>query len=81
MLKTLKLKLHPTPEQGVALLQTMERFNAACDWIAAHGVRGRAFNQFFFGGYLLHRFWPERSCRTKYARWESSKPPHSTHPL
>jgi predicted negative regulator of RcsB-dependent stress response len=33
---------------------------AACDWIAAHGVRGRAFNQFFNGGYLLWRFWPER---------------------
>jgi hypothetical protein len=33
---------------------------AACDFIAAHGVRGRAFNQFEFGGYLLWRFWPQR---------------------
>jgi hypothetical protein len=33
---------------------------AACDWIAAHGVKGRAFNQFFNGGYLLWRFWPEK---------------------
>jgi len=33
---------------------------AACDWIAAHGVRGRAMNHFQLGGYLLWRFWPER---------------------
>ncbi|MFI5370866.1 MAG: tetratricopeptide repeat protein [Candidatus Eisenbacteria bacterium] len=32
----------------------------ACDFIRAHGVRGRGFNQFFNGGYLLWRFWPER---------------------
>ncbi len=34
---------------------------AACDFIAAHGIRGRAFNQFEFGGYLLWRFWPDRT--------------------
>ncbi len=33
---------------------------AACDFIAAHGIRGRAFNQFELGGYLLWRFWPDR---------------------
>ena len=33
---------------------------AACDAIARDGVRGRAFNQFELGGYLLWRFWPER---------------------
>jgi hypothetical protein len=32
----------------------------ACDWIAAHGVRGRALNDMHLGGYLLWRFWPER---------------------
>jgi len=32
----------------------------ACDFMQAHGVRGRGFNHFFLGGYLLHRFWPER---------------------
>ena len=32
----------------------------ACDWIAAHNVRGRAFNDFYLGGYMLWRFWPER---------------------
>jgi tetratricopeptide (TPR) repeat protein len=33
---------------------------AACDFIAAHGIEGRGFNQFYLGGYLLHRFWPDR---------------------
>ena len=32
----------------------------ACDFIAAAGVRGRAFNYFDHGGYLLWRFWPEK---------------------
>lgn len=33
---------------------------AACDFMQAHGVRGRGFNHFFLGGYLLWRFFPER---------------------
>ncbi|HZJ71312.1 MAG TPA: hypothetical protein VFF36_10315, partial [Planctomycetota bacterium] len=44
---------------GVALDLT-EAPVAACDAIARDGVRGRAFNQFELGGYLLWRFWPER---------------------
>jgi hypothetical protein len=32
----------------------------ACDFIASAGVRGRGFNYFEHGGYLLWRFWPER---------------------
>ena len=32
---------------------------AACDWIEAHGVRGRAFNSYSDGGWLLWRFWPD----------------------
>ncbi len=32
----------------------------ACDFMAAHGVRGRGFNHFHTGGYMLWRFWPER---------------------
>jgi hypothetical protein len=32
---------------------------AACDFIAQHDVRGRGFNDFFLGGYLLWRFWPD----------------------
>ena len=31
----------------------------ACDWIESHGVRGRGFNPFEMGGYLLYRFWPD----------------------
>ncbi len=31
----------------------------ACDFIATRGVRGRGFNHFRLGGYLLWRFWPE----------------------
>jgi len=33
---------------------------SACDFMAAHDIRGRGFNQFRTGGYLLWRFWPER---------------------
>jgi len=31
----------------------------ACDWMASHAVRGRSFNVFSFGGYLLWRFYPD----------------------
>jgi tetratricopeptide (TPR) repeat protein len=33
---------------------------AACDFMARQGVAGRGFNQFFLGGYMLYRFWPDR---------------------
>jgi len=33
---------------------------AACDFIGAHGLRGRAFNHFQLGGYQAYRFWPDR---------------------
>ena len=33
---------------------------AACDFIERHGMRGRMFNPYYFGGYVLWRFWPER---------------------
>ena len=32
---------------------------AACDFMQQHDVRGRGFNDFFLGGYLLWRFWPD----------------------
>jgi tetratricopeptide repeat protein len=32
----------------------------ACDFMAAHGIRGRGFNHFHVGGYMLWRFWPDR---------------------
>lgn len=31
----------------------------ACDWLGEHGVRGKGFNVFSFGGYLLWRFYPD----------------------
>jgi hypothetical protein len=31
----------------------------ACDWIETHDIRGRAFNPFSYGGYLLWRFYPD----------------------
>ena len=32
----------------------------ACDFIAGHGIHGRGFNNFEFGGYQAWRFWPDR---------------------
>jgi len=32
----------------------------ACDFIAAHGMRGRMFNDVYLGGYIAWRFWPDR---------------------
>jgi hypothetical protein len=32
----------------------------ACDFIERTGLRGRIFNPYEFGGYLVHRFWPEQ---------------------
>ena len=32
----------------------------ACDYMAEHDVRGRGYNMFWQGGYLLWRFWPDR---------------------
>jgi len=33
---------------------------AACDFIEAHGLRGRFYNPYGLGGYLCFRFWPQR---------------------
>jgi hypothetical protein len=32
----------------------------ACDYMERENVGGRGFNPFYFGGYMLYRFWPER---------------------
>lgn len=42
---TLVVKLQPSEAQAVALLQTMERFNAACNAIAAVAYAGRSANK------------------------------------
>ncbi len=36
-----KLKLQPLPEQGALMLATMERMNAACDWISEQAFIGK----------------------------------------
>lgn len=42
---TLQVKLQPTPEQSAKLLRTMERFNAACDFIARIAFEHRCANK------------------------------------
>jgi IS605 OrfB family transposase len=42
---TLPVKLVPTSEQHAALLTTVERFNAACDWIGVIAFRERCANK------------------------------------
>ncbi len=45
MLLTHKVKLLPTEEQGAALLETMERFNEACDFVAVAAFRIQSANK------------------------------------
>lgn len=42
---TMQLKLLPVPEQADAMLRTMERFNAACDALAAIAFANRCANK------------------------------------
>ena len=49
----------PSPAVGVGMDERYYPIQA-CNFIAENGVRGRMFNQFYEGGYLLYRFWPER---------------------
>jgi putative transposase len=41
-----QVKLLPTPEQRAALLATMERFNAACDWLAGEAFAARCASKY-----------------------------------
>lgn len=43
---TAKVKLHPTKEQAVLLLKTLETANAACNWISEQGWNTQTFGQF-----------------------------------
>jgi IS605 OrfB family transposase len=45
MYLTMQLKLLPAPEQAKSLLATMERFNAACDSLAATAFQNRCANK------------------------------------
>ncbi len=42
---TMQMKLLPSPEQADAMLRTMERFNAACDALAAVALAKRCANK------------------------------------
>jgi hypothetical protein len=48
---------------------------AACDFIAAHDIRGRAFNQSRLAGYMLWRFWPDRGRLPFFSIHPESSPP------
>jgi predicted transposase len=43
---TAKVKLQPTPEQAELLKQTLERANAACNWISQQAWDAKTFGQF-----------------------------------
>jgi IS605 OrfB family transposase len=45
VLRTLKIRLNPTPQQHQSLLSTLERFNEACNWIAQQAFGGRVTNK------------------------------------
>src|SRR5262245_14544014 len=45
MKQTLVVKLAPSPDQHAALLATMERVNAACDWLGGVAFRERCANR------------------------------------
>src|SRR5262249_33952110 len=49
----------PRYPRGIGFVATCYP-SAACDFIEQHGVRGRMFSPYYFGGYVLWRFWPQR---------------------
>lgn len=54
MLKTLKIKLFPTPDQKQTLLNTMKVFNQACDEIALFAHQKSIFSKFEIQKQLYH---------------------------
>jgi len=50
------------PEMGFGIrLDPRVIPTAACDFMEAHSVRGRGYNPFSAGGYMIYRFWPDRT--------------------
>ncbi|HKQ58775.1 MAG TPA: hypothetical protein VJY35_12980, partial [Candidatus Eisenbacteria bacterium] len=41
-------------------IRPIVRYDGVCDFIERSDVRGRMFNQFETGGFLLWRLWPDR---------------------
>jgi tetratricopeptide (TPR) repeat protein len=58
-LTVFRIRAEPGLRFGWGFVETAAPVRA-CDFMAAHGVRGRGFNDFHFGGYQAYRFWPER---------------------
>lgn len=54
MLLTVKVKLIPGMEQRCILLQTMERFNQACDKVSAIAFRDHCFSKFLLQKFVYH---------------------------
>jgi putative transposase len=54
-----KIKLLPTLEQTQALTRTIERANAACDWISKHACQSKTYGQ-----YALHHLCYAEARRT-----------------
>lgn len=46
MLYTLKIKLHPSAKQRFDILETMERFNSACNFISRFAFEHKIFAKF-----------------------------------
>lgn len=49
----------PAPPFGISIDEASYPVRA-CDYVQSARVRGRPFNEFSLGGYMLWRFWPER---------------------
>ena len=58
---------------GVDLAEAPGR---ACDFMAEHDIKGRGFNHLEVGGYMLHRFWPERERLPFMDARQSGSPEH-----
>ena len=52
MKRVIQIQLLPSADQATALLATMQRFNAACDWVAE-----RAFERKLANRYALHKLY------------------------
>ena len=52
MKRVIQIQLLPSADQATALLATMQRFNAACDWVAE-----RAFERKLANRYTLHKLY------------------------
>ncbi len=51
----------PLPHLGVQHHRLPE---AALDFVRSHGLTGRVFNEFQYGGYLIYHLWPQTSVYT-----------------